>query len=66
VDRITHSGRGYQVDLTTGETVDARRVVVAVGITHFARMPETFSHVHQTASPIPVPIEISRSLPAET
>jgi thioredoxin reductase len=46
VDRITHSGRGYQVDLTTGETVDARRVVVAVGITHFARMPETFSHVH--------------------
>jgi glycine/D-amino acid oxidase-like deaminating enzyme len=45
VDRITHTGRGYQVDLSTGETVNARQVVMAVGITHFARMPENFSSV---------------------
>ena len=45
VDRITHTGRGYHVDLSTGETVNARRVVMAVGITHFARMPENFSQV---------------------
>jgi thioredoxin reductase len=45
VDRITHTGRDYRVDLSTGETVNARRVVVAVGITHFARMPENFSNV---------------------
>jgi thioredoxin reductase len=45
VDRITHTGRGYHVDLATGETVNARRVVMAVGITHFARMPENLSNV---------------------
>ena len=43
VDRIAHTGVGYQVDLSTGETVNARRVVMAVGITHFARMPDNFS-----------------------
>ena len=45
VDRIMHTGRDYRVDLSTGETVNARRVVMAVGITHFARMPENFSDV---------------------
>jgi cation diffusion facilitator CzcD-associated flavoprotein CzcO len=45
VDHITHTGRDYRVDLSTGETVSARRVVMAVGITHFARMPENFSNV---------------------
>jgi thioredoxin reductase len=45
VDRITRTGHRYHVDLSTGETVDARRVVMAVGITHFARMPENVSRL---------------------
>jgi hypothetical protein len=43
VDRITYTGRGYDLDMSTGETVKAQRIVLAVGITHFARMPQNLS-----------------------
>ncbi len=39
VTRIERIAKGYSVQLADGETVTARRVVLAVGISHFAHMP---------------------------
>ncbi len=36
---------GFKVHLENGEAVEARRVVLAVGITHFEYVPETLRHL---------------------
>jgi len=36
---------GFKVHLENGEAVEARRVVLAVGITHFENVPETLRHL---------------------
>jgi thioredoxin reductase len=40
---IANGGPTYRLALENGEELEARRVVVAVGITHFAFMPPTFA-----------------------
>ncbi len=42
VDRVTG---GFQLRLEDGETFQARRVVLAVGITHFEYVPENLAHL---------------------
>jgi thioredoxin reductase len=45
---VTRVGRvrdGFQLQLEDGETVRARTVVLAVGITHFAYTPENLAHL---------------------
>jgi thioredoxin reductase len=42
VDRLPN---GFMLRLEDGETVEARTVVVAVGITHFAYVPENLGHL---------------------
>jgi cation diffusion facilitator CzcD-associated flavoprotein CzcO len=39
---LARSGREFIITLATGELVRARRVVVAVGLTYFARIPDVF------------------------
>ena len=43
VDRLAD---GFMVRLDDGETLTARRVVVAVGITHFDHVPSALAHLH--------------------
>jgi thioredoxin reductase len=43
VENIAQLPDGFSVRLDTGEEVRARRVIVAVGITHFPYVPETFA-----------------------
>ena len=38
---------GFSLGLDSGETITARRVVLAVGITHFEYVPETLAHLPQ-------------------
>ena len=45
VTRVTAEGDGFRLDLANGENLTARRVVMAVGITHFATMPPDFGDV---------------------
>jgi cation diffusion facilitator CzcD-associated flavoprotein CzcO len=40
---IKRSGSGFQIQTAQGETVQARKVVVAVGISHFAYLPPFLS-----------------------
>ena len=42
---ISQLPEGFSVVLDGGEEVRARRVIVAVGITHFQYIPETFAHL---------------------
>jgi cation diffusion facilitator CzcD-associated flavoprotein CzcO len=42
---IERSPEGYRVRLEDGETVKARRVVLAVGITHFDHVPANLAHL---------------------
>jgi thioredoxin reductase len=48
---------GFRVHLENGETAEGRRVVLAVGITHFENLPETLAHLpaqyfsHSSANP---------------
>lgn len=45
---VTHLSRldgGFLLELDNGERITARRVVLAVGITHFAYTPECFAHL---------------------
>ena len=37
---VSPAGDGYELSLTGGETLLARQVVVAVGVEHFAYLPE--------------------------
>ncbi len=42
---VERSGEGFTLRLDDGETVTARRVVLAVGITHFENVPSTLAHL---------------------
>ncbi len=42
---IDRSPKGYVLRLDDGETFEARRVVLAVGITHFEYVPDTLAHL---------------------
>jgi thioredoxin reductase len=44
---LDRSPQGFTLTTQTGETVHARRVVIAVGITYFSHVPEIFSHLPQ-------------------
>jgi thioredoxin reductase len=43
VTSVARNGRGYRLTLDDGQELDARRVVVAAGLTHFAITPELFA-----------------------
>ena len=43
VTAITEAGAGFDLALDDGEHVAVRRVVMAVGVTHFMHVPEVFS-----------------------
>ena len=45
VTGIERCQEGFMLQLDNGETVRARRVVLAVGITHFAYVPENLRHL---------------------
>jgi thioredoxin reductase len=45
VDSLEHSSDGFRLRLDDGETVMARRVVLAVGITHFDHVPRELAHL---------------------
>ena len=43
VTSVARNGRGYHLTLDDGQELDARRVIVAAGLMHFAIMPELFA-----------------------
>jgi thioredoxin reductase len=43
VTGVQRLGDGFELTLETGERLRARRVVVAIGLTYFERIPETYS-----------------------
>jgi thioredoxin reductase len=45
VESVERSEQGFVVRLEGGETFKARRIILAVGITHFEYLPETLSHL---------------------
>jgi len=45
VANVGHSPGGFVLELEDGEMVKARRVVLAVGITHFAHTPSKLAHL---------------------
>jgi thioredoxin reductase len=45
VENIQRASEGFVLRLEGGETVEARRVILAVGISHFAHIPETLAHL---------------------
>jgi len=45
VASIEQTGEGYQLRIDDGELVNARRVILAVGITHFEYVPESLAHL---------------------
>jgi hypothetical protein len=45
VTRVAAEGGLFRIDLSSSESLTARRVVMAVGITHFATLPEDFADV---------------------
>ena len=47
VTQLSRDGDGFALVLDTGERVRARRVVVAVGLTYFARVPAVFAGLSQ-------------------
>jgi thioredoxin reductase len=47
VESIDRVASGFVLRLETGETVAARKVVLAVGITHFEYVPSSLSHLPQ-------------------
>jgi thioredoxin reductase len=42
---VERSSEGYRLQIDDGETVNARNVVLAVGITHFEYLPEKLQHI---------------------
>jgi cation diffusion facilitator CzcD-associated flavoprotein CzcO len=42
---VKHVSQGYLLQLDNGETLSARNVVLAVGITHFDYVPENLAHL---------------------
>jgi len=47
VTSVRRTGDGFQLSLEDGETLTARRVVMAVGLTHFASMPSMLTGLPQ-------------------
>ncbi len=45
VANIERMADGYRLTLSDGEQVRARRVILAVGITHYAYIPESIAHL---------------------
>lgn len=45
VRMITRDPRGFRLELSDGQRVTARSVILAVGISHFAFVPPTLSHL---------------------
>lgn len=45
VSGLERNGNGFRLTLENGERVEARRVVLGVGITHFSYVPEAFRHL---------------------
>jgi hypothetical protein len=45
VTGVSITNDAFKVELVTGETIRAARVVVAAGVTHFARMPEELAQL---------------------
>ena len=45
VTSIQRQANGFSLQLDSGESLDARRVVLAVGITHFEHVPDTLAHL---------------------
>ncbi len=43
VVRLERSATGYRIELANGETAQARRVVIATGISHYEHMPEVLA-----------------------
>lgn len=43
ITSITRSSSGYRVEVEDGEVFEAKRVILAVGITHFAHLPAMLS-----------------------
>lgn len=48
VDAVTRGPNGFRITLAGGEEFEARHVVVAVGITHFAHVPPAFEGLPPT------------------
>jgi cation diffusion facilitator CzcD-associated flavoprotein CzcO len=48
VTSLEQVASGFRLTLATGETLVARRVVLAVGISHFARLPKELEQVCRT------------------
>ena len=49
VTRMSPAGNGYELALEDGETLRARQVVVAVGVEHFAYLPEQLAGLPDAA-----------------
>jgi thioredoxin reductase len=47
VENIDRSPEGFLLRLEGGESVEARRVILAVGISHFENIPENLAHLPQ-------------------
>ena len=45
VTRVASEGGGFRIELSNSESLNARRVVMAVGISHFATMPDDFADI---------------------
>ena len=45
VECVRQEGTGFSVSLSNGEVFHAQRVVVAVGLTHYAHMPKQLDHL---------------------
>src|SRR5262249_54380361 len=49
VTGIGRAGENYELDLANGQQVSARRVVIATGVEHFARIPEQLAGLPASA-----------------
>jgi thioredoxin reductase len=47
VKSVRRSGKGFELTLSSGEVLHAQRVVVAVGLTHYAYLPEELAGLPQ-------------------
>lgn len=45
VEKVCREGTGFSISLSSGETLFARRVVVAAGLTHYAHLPKELSNL---------------------
>lgn len=45
IEKIDQTSEGFSLQIEGGETIQARRVVLAIGIPHFAYVPESLAHL---------------------